>query len=128
MPKTRRSRSEGARHRYLIGTFEHQNERLRGEKAELHRQLDSEDPEAIDLQATLAFAEAMLSDIPGCWNRIEWQDRPGLLRVLFPDGLTFEEDSIGTSDKPWWIRPIEEATAESDALVPPTGFEPVLPA
>ena len=77
---------------------------------------------AIDL------AQAMLVDLPRCWNRLELQHRPQFINALYPAGLIYEDGTIGTAENPWWMTTSAAIAAEKMALVPPTGFEPVLPA
>jgi hypothetical protein len=53
------------------------------------------------LEPTLAFARSLLGDLPGCWNHLEWTQRPGFIRSLYPAGLVFENGAIGTIENSW---------------------------
>ena len=77
---------------------------------------------AIDL------AQAMLVDLPRCWNRLEPRHRPQFITALYLAGLIYEDGTIGTVENPWWMATSAAIATEKMASVPPTGFEPVLPA
>ncbi len=108
-------------------TYEQQSRRFDLEKKDLQSQLDRARLPKIDLNQTVAFAASLLQDLPGCWNRLNWQQKPHFARAIYPNGLTFENGSIGTRQTSWLLTQIcAEASGELD-LVPPTGFEPVFP-
>ena len=109
-------------------TFERQTERLNHDEAELRNHLDAARPVEANLARAIDLAQAMLGDLPRCWNRLDAQHRPHFISALCPAGLTFEDGNIGTVENPWWMATSDAVAGESDGLVPPTGFEPVLPA
>ncbi|MGO8827490.1 MAG: recombinase family protein [Acidimicrobiales bacterium] len=80
-----------------------------------------------DLEAVLAFGRVLLTDLSGCWNRTQWEDRPGLLRALFPQGLIYDNEAIGTTETPWLMGASGVDSSPDERWAPPTGFEPVLP-
>ena len=47
--------------------------------------------------------------------------------VCDPGGLCFTDGRIGTTEIPWLLAGLDLPWAESEMMVPPTGFEPVLP-
>jgi hypothetical protein len=61
-------------------------------------------------------------------NRLPPKQRPVFLRSLYPSGLTLQDGRIGTAETPWLIAGLETVQGPNEELVPPTGFEPVLPA
>ncbi len=107
-------------------TYEKQKERLTDDAAELRNRL-SVAPSEANLARAIDLAQAMLVDLPRCWNRLEPQHRSHFVAALYPAGLTYEDGSIGTVENPWWMATSEVATRENEGLVPRTGFEPVLP-
>ena len=77
-----------------------------------------------DLDRALAHAESLLDDLPTYWNRLEHQQRPSLLRAMFPGGLVCRNGSIGTAESPcfFYERSLPEHVEEG--LVGPPGLEP----
>ena len=108
-------------------TYEQQVTRVDQEVAEAQVQLDGVQVPEIDLSRTLAFAQTLLEDLPGCWNRLNWQQKPPFFRALYPTGLTYEDGNIGTAQTPWLLVQIGAASSRDNGLAPPTGFEPVFP-
>ena len=109
-------------------TFERQTKRLDNDEAELRNRIDVARPTAVNLTRAIDLAQAMLVDLPRCWNRLEPQHRPQFITALYPAGLIYEDGTIGTAENPWWMATSAAIAAEKMGLVPPTGFEPVLPA
>ncbi len=109
-------------------TFERQTKRLDNNEAELRNRIDVAHPTEVDLTRAIDLAQAMLVDLPSCWNRLEPQHRHQFIAALYPAGLTYEDGTIGTVENPWWMATSAAIAAEKMGLVPPTGFEPVLPA
>ena len=108
-------------------TYKRQVIRLNEEEAQVKTQLDAAKPPEIDLTRTLAFAQTLLGDLPGCWNRLNWQQKPSFLWALYPTGLTYRDGSIGTAQTPWLLAQIGADHSEENGLAAPTGFEPVSP-
>lgn len=105
-------------------TYDEQTRRLNADRLLLAEEVTREEHRGIDLSATLSFAEQVLRDLRGCWNRLPWQQRPGFLRSLYPGGLVYIDGAIGTADVPWWIRPLGCSTEKPEVLAPPAGIEP----
>lgn len=109
-------------------TYENQTRRLDRDQREVRDRIEASRTPEIDFTQTVAFAQTLLSDLRGCWNRLDAEQKPRFVRALYPNGLTYLDDAIGTTQNPWWWG---DFGAESDlgmAWAPPTGFEPVLPA
>jgi hypothetical protein len=109
-------------------TYERQSKRLDDDEAEASRRLDVAMPAGPDLRETIDLAKSLPLDLPGCWNRLSPQYRSEFVAALYPAGLVYQDGSIGTAQNPWWIAVSVVETEAGDGLVPPTGFEPVLPA
>jgi hypothetical protein len=108
-------------------TYEGQSARLDREQAELSVCIDAARPVEVDLTSTIAFARTLLEDLPGCWNRLDAQERPHFVSALYPTGLVYQDGSIGTTQTPWWMALSRADPAGREDLAPPTGFEPVPP-
>ena len=108
-------------------SYDRQTQRLDQEERELSAALDCSTVPGVDLQAALSFARSLLTDLGGCWNRLEWQQKPPFLAALYPDGLTYGNGSLGTTRTPWLMAVSEAPDQGQPHWAPPTGFEPVLP-
>ena len=108
-------------------TYKGQVIRRNEEEAQVKTQLDAAKPPEIDLTRTLAFAQTLLGDLSGCWNRLNWQQKPSFLWALYPTGLTYRDGSIGTAQTPWLFAQSGADRSEENGLAAPTGFEPVSP-
>ena len=108
-------------------TYEQQRRRLDEQVADLRDlRLASKVP-SVNLDRALLVAEKLVTDLPGCWNRLQWQQRPQFLRVVYPGGVTFGNGLIGTGQSSWLFNCFGVETVPDDAWAPPTGFEPVPP-
>ena len=118
---------------YLAGrgidqrTFERQSKRLEDDETEVRNRLDLVTPQEHDLGRTIDFAQTLLQDLPGCWNRLDPEHRPQFVAAMYPTGLVYENGAIGTTHRPWWTTTSVGDSGAESGLAPPTGFEPVLP-
>jgi site-specific DNA recombinase len=108
-------------------TYDESVRRLEREIVCLERELERQQARDVNLPILLDFAQALLSDLQDCWNRLDWQQRPGFLAALFPHGLTYVNGRIGTGENPWLFGGYEGQGSSLATLAPPTGFEPVPP-
>jgi DNA invertase Pin-like site-specific DNA recombinase len=107
--------------------YDRQVVRLEKEQAQLKIQIEAAKPPEIDLAVTLVFAQNLLEDLPGCWNRLNWQQKRPFVWALYPQGLTYADGGIGTAQTPWLLTQIGAGSSSGNGLAPPTGFEPVFP-
>ena len=108
-------------------TYEQQKNRLTANLEETRVALADSEPPDLDIEAAINLAQALLQDLPECWNRLQPLERPQFLRALFPEGFTYLDDHVGTAENPWWIKENSSPASVDSDLVPRTGFEPVLP-
>jgi site-specific DNA recombinase len=109
-------------------TYESERSRLDREIASLEEGIEGHCTSVADVDAALARSAALLADLSGTWRRLERRYRPQFARALFPAGMRYIDGVIGTAEKPWLFGLRGDENAQDDALAPPTGFEPVLPA
>ena len=109
-------------------TYEEQKQRINDELHGVRTALAKTTTPAGDITSTIDFAQKLLSDLPGCWNRLQPLERTQFLLTLLPAGFTYTNGTVGTTENPWWIKQIGVSAEATSSLVPPTGFEPVLPA
>ena len=109
-------------------TYESERSRLNEEIASLEEAIEGLVHAEVDVDHSLARAHALLADLSGAWKRMNRGDRPQFARALFPAGMHYRDGVIGTAEKPWLFGLSGEKHADHEDLVPPTGFEPVLPA
>jgi hypothetical protein len=107
--------------------YDRQIVRLEEEQARMKVQIEAAQPPEIDLAVTLGFAQKLLEDLPGCWNRLNWQQKRPFVSALYPQGLTYADGGIGTPQTPWLLTQIGAASSRDEGLAAPTGFEPVSP-
>ena len=107
-------------------TYESQQERISEAKIRASRVLRENTVNPIALVASLEFAETLLINLPECWNRLQWQDRPAFLSVIFPTGFTPTAEGIGTGDTPWIFKTIDNLSSPTSTLAPLTGVEPLI--
>ncbi len=107
--------------------FRKHKDRIDEDMRAVRVQLTAAGNPGVDLIDTLRFARSLLGDLPAVWNRLEWKKRPAFLRAMYPSGLIYSEGAIGTTELPWLLAVLPTAPDDLSALVPPTGFEPVLP-
>ena len=109
-------------------TFEEQRLRFEEERRKIREELDrTVVPELTVVEDATRFARALLTELRACWNRLEGRHKPAFLRAMFPNGLAFGDDGLGTEETPWWVQAFEGSERGSETLAPPTGFEPVSP-
>jgi DNA invertase Pin-like site-specific DNA recombinase len=104
-------------------TYERQAQRLDGDEAELRNRLRAVATPESNLARAVDLAQAMLVDLPHCWNRLEPQHRPQFLNALYPTGLIYQGNRIGTAEEPWWMAVSEGEYDADEGLVPPSAFD-----
>ena len=108
-------------------TYDAEKKRLEVEINSFETRLrDTELPD-VDVIQAVERAQGLLRDLPGAWNRIEPAGRSAFVRAMFPAGLWYNEGIIGTAEIPWLLDGFQTSEGDDAGLVPPTGFEPVLP-
>jgi hypothetical protein len=70
-----------------------------------------------DLEATLAKAQRIFSDLRSSWNRLDPMARQRFLRILIPDGIRYENGVVGTAERLDAIRGILAYEEEKLQLV-----------
>ena len=78
----------------------------------------------IDLEATVAKARRIFSDLRGSWNRLDPMARQQFLRILIPDGIRYENGVVGTAETLDAIRGIVAYDDTKLQMAVPAGFEP----
>ena len=73
-----------------------------------------------DLEATLAKAQRIFSDLRSSWNRLDPMARQRFLRILIPDGIRYENGVVGTAERLDAIRGILAYEEEKLQLAPLT--------
>ena len=86
-------------------------------------QLESQQTSGLDVEQVLSTAQSLMADLPSYWNRLEPEKKPAFLTAMFPTGLTFAGEAIGTAETPWIFSLGELYRADHEGLVAPTRFE-----
>ena len=82
----------------------------------------------LDVEAVLAFAERLLTNMSRSWNHMNPEQKRRFQSLLFPKGITFDGERFGTAETSTLFRMLEPATDVTGSLASPGGFEPPLPA
>jgi site-specific DNA recombinase len=93
----------------------------------IERQVERSQVKDIDVAAVMRFARSHLLDLPGCWNQLESGHKQGFQRVMFPNGLSYCDGAVGTSETSWLFPQFMPETSNKKVEALPTGFEPVSP-
>lgn len=78
-------------------------------------------------ELALERTAAIMTDLRSYWNQLEDQRRPSFLTAVFPDGLSYDGDTLGTAENPCFFYKGSLLDGVEEALVAPMGFEPALP-
>jgi hypothetical protein len=54
--------------------------------------------EALDVEGTLNFAEYLILNAANCWQKASLEQKLTLQRVWFPSGITYDGETIGTTE------------------------------
>ena len=80
------------------------------------------------LDAFVRFAELMLTNIAGAWQKASAEQRQRVQNLLFTNGISYSmEKGFLNRANPSLFNMLEEISTEKGMLASPTGFEPVLP-
>ena len=101
-------------------TYTVRNEKMTGEIASLRKFKDDSLSLEIEIEPIINFAKSMLQDLTGCWNRTEPHTRPRFLRAMLPNGATFKDGSLRTTQSTWFITAFSTSTTTDDALAAPS--------
>jgi site-specific DNA recombinase len=85
-------------------TYEDQKGRISEDLSEVRAALAETTVTTADISSTIDFAQKLLGDLPGCWNRLQPLERTQFLLALLPAGFTYTDGTVGTTEKPWWIK------------------------
>ncbi len=107
--------------------YSRQSERIDGDEISVRTQLAALYKPQVSLDTCLDFGRRTLTDLAGTWDLLGAEQRPGFLQAMYPDGLVYTGKKFGTAQTPWYAMDLGGSTFPIATMVPPTGFEPVLP-
>jgi len=107
-------------------TLQEQLDKLKEEMTLTEIQLNEVRLEELDVEATLNFSQYVFLNADRLWGEASLEQKQRLQGVLFPGGVTFLEGTFGTAKTCIAFNLLQTSTPPTDALVSPTGFEPVL--
>ncbi len=84
---------------------------------------------AMEIGQALGFARRLLSDPARFWLEAQPDKRPQLLRAVYPNGLRFDGERIGTAETSLLFSYLpageaQEEMTQEERMASPTGFEP----
>jgi site-specific DNA recombinase len=108
-------------------TYERQRDRLREQIAQAEGELGEAAGEGLDAEGLLAYAQHVLTNAAGLWERASLDQKQRLQGVFFPKGLVFDGSGFGTPVTCLAFSELPSPHDAKDAVASPTGFEPVSP-
>lgn len=109
-------------------TYREQVHRIDAQIGELRLELDKAQSKELDIEGLLGFAEHALQNAARMWQGFNLEQRQRFQAVLFPDGLTFDGEKVGTTTISPVFKLLQPNSESDNRLASPTGFEPVSPA
>ena len=109
-------------------TYEEQRRLLDERRQSIEMELNEPTGEHLDIENTLDFARHALLNARPLWAELDHMRKRRFQEVLFPDGVRFDGDSIGTATTSSVFTYLSEVSIKEEGMVTPTGFEPVLSA
>ena len=116
--------------KYLSGSaitqemFETKSQQFKDEIDLTRQELTALSLPKYNIDEVIAFARELLTDLPGCWNRLDPQLRSGFARAVVPTGVTLMDGAVRTATLPWYVTAFSGSTSDQSILAVPAGFEP----
>ena len=107
--------------------FDDQLGRLREEITVTEMDLHQLHIEELDIESLLDFSHYVLINAPRLWTEASLDQKQRLQKVLFPEGLTFCEETFGTTKTSLIFNLLEAQEVPKANMASPAGFEPALP-
>ena len=117
------------RHSYSGGPsirrgYERQRDRLREEVTLAGLELEDARLEEIDVERVLGFSEHFLGNAARIWVDAPHVQRLRFQEVLFPTGITFDGEKVGTATTCLAFSYLRGIPRQASEMVGPPGFEP----
>ncbi len=106
--------------------FQEQLDKLKEETTQAEIQLNEVRLEELDVEAVLNFSEYVFLNAGRLWFEASLDQKQRLQGVIFPGGVTFLDGTFGTAKTCLAFNLLQTPILPKNALVSPTGFEPVL--
>ena len=106
--------------------FDRERGRLSAERNEIEAQLHRQQTATPDIDRAMSFARSLLSDPAEFWLGASAEQRPRLQRAIYPNGLRFKGELIGTEETSLLFAYLPALGTNEARMASPTGFEPVL--
>ena len=104
--------------------YQQANAEFTDEVTTIEEQLEVVQSSKTKLESFVRFAELMLVDIAGAWQRAVDDQRQRVQNLLFFDGVLYSEDrGFLNTPKPSLFTVLEGVSTENGMLASPTGFE-----
>jgi hypothetical protein len=109
-----------------IERYDRQRDKLREELTLVQMDRHATEPEELDVEGILAFAERVLPSAPNLWVQASLEQRQRFQQLFFPDGIAFDGNSfVGTRVTAPAFSYLREIETENERMVDQTGIEPV---
>ena len=99
-------------------------ETILSELSEVKEKLDRTEATELDLETALTYLRYQFWNTHIVWQESDLAERIRLQKALFPDGVFWESDGLGTPPTHSIFKLLPIAESDESLLVGPEGFEP----
>lgn len=65
-------------------------------------------------------SKTLLTDLPLCWNQLKPEQKPAFQKLIYPQGMIFDGEELGTANKSWLFIDFMDENNEREGLVHPS--------
>jgi hypothetical protein len=105
-------------------TYEEQQKNLREGLAVAEIEMNDARLDELDVEAVLAFAEHLMTNLACLWTDSHISDRCRLQKAIFPAGLVWTGEGFGTAATSFAFNWLRDISASPDGVASPAGFVP----
>ena len=100
--------------------YARQSARIDSDETAIRAQLAKLYQPQVTLDDCLDFGRRTLTNLAGTWNLLNSEQRPGFLEAMYPDGLIYTGEKIGTAQTPWYAMDLGGSDFPTTEKVPPS--------
>ncbi len=105
-------------------TFKRESASLREAMDLMREQIADSKPPSMKIEEVLSFAHQLLADPAHFWQRSAAELRPRIQAAIYPDGLRYNGELIGTAETSLVFSYLFEVQAGNESMARREGFEP----
>ena len=105
--------------------FSNRYDRLKIEQQELEISISEEEISLSNLDNYIEYGIGVLRDLSSFWNNSSIEIKNKLVLILFPEGIYYSDESIGTTNLSTVLRVFDSQNTEKSTMVAHRGLEPL---